>query len=142
MSNGRDLDIAEVLRSAAVEAAARQGVIGDAATIGRRIRAALALAGKASSDVAPELNISTRTLDRTIAGERLPREWELRRLADLLPVPAWFLLGGFEGLPTVDDPTAAALTEIRALDRKIDVEVVPRLDRLAEERRERERSSA
>lgn len=52
--------------------------------IGRRIRAAFVLAGKAPRDVAPELNVSLRTLDRVIAGDRQPREWELRRLAEIL----------------------------------------------------------
>jgi hypothetical protein len=96
----------------------------DTPALGRRIRAALVLAGRTPQDVAPELNISSRTLERTIQGQRMAREWEIDRLAELLAVPDWFLRDGFAGAPPagadaeVERAIGAAVT--RALDQLVD----------------------
>src|SRR5690242_6277271 len=60
---------------------------------GRRVRAAMALAERDVNALAPELNVSTKTFLRTLRGERAPREWETRRLAELLDVSEAFLRG-------------------------------------------------
>lgn len=59
------------------------------------------------------------------------------------------LLLAAAGMLNIENPTlvvegssdAAVLREIRALDRRLDVDVLPRLDRLADERRDRARST-
>jgi hypothetical protein len=88
-----------------------------------RIAAALALADKKPADVAPELNISGRTLERVIAGDRLPREWEVQRLATILEVPLWFLMEGFAGAerPTEDDRLSELERLLAGVDRKLDL---------------------
>jgi hypothetical protein len=97
----------------------------EATQIGRRIRAAFLLSDKAPEDVAPELNVSTRTLERVMAGTRQARDWELRRLSELLEVPEWFLREGLAAQPTPDKIREGELAELRRqledLDRKIDV---------------------
>jgi transcriptional regulator with XRE-family HTH domain len=87
-----------------------------------RIGAALVLADKKPADVAHELNISARTLERVIAGDRLPREWEVQRLATILEVPLWFLMEGFAGAsrPTEDDRLSELERLAGGIDRKLD----------------------
>lgn len=128
MSDGRQTD---PFRTSAAAYGRRVNRPLEPAAVGRRIRAALVLAGRSPLEIAPELNISARTLDRTLSGQRQAREWELQRLAELLEVPYWFLLRGFEGLPL--DSAATQETELRALDAKIDRDVIPRLEDLAME---------
>lgn len=138
MPNSPDLDVfsAEFRRSFAPVSATETG---------RRIRAALALAGVTSPQVAAELNLSSRTLDRVIAGQRQARDWELRRLSELLDVPEWFLREGFAGRPSDEEVAHTHFgelrDEVRALDRKLDVELFDRLSRLEEELRQLTRSA-
>jgi transcriptional regulator with XRE-family HTH domain len=89
---------------------------------GRRVRAALALAGKTPEEVAPELNISARTLGRVIAGERQLREWEVQRLATVLEVPPWFLTHGLAGAdrPSEDDRLSDLERMVTSIDKKLD----------------------
>ncbi len=63
---------------------------------GRRVRAALVLRDRTIADVAPELNVSARTLERVLQGRRQARDWEIARLAELLEVPETFLRSGFD----------------------------------------------
>lgn len=98
----------------------------DSAAVGRHVQAAILLAGRTLDDVAPELNISRRTLARAVAGERQLRDWELKRLAELLPVPEWFLREGFAGEPAGDERSELAELDDR-LARRHD-EIVGRLD--------------
>jgi hypothetical protein len=63
--------------------------------LGRRVRAAMVLSSLTAGDVAPELNISPRTFERLLYGEREVRDWEIRRLAQLTEVPEAFLRDGF-----------------------------------------------
>jgi transcriptional regulator with XRE-family HTH domain len=63
---------------------------------GRNVRAALLLANVPIENAARELNLSRKTLERTIRGEREPRPWETRRLAEVLGVPTWFLVEGLK----------------------------------------------
>jgi transcriptional regulator with XRE-family HTH domain len=64
----------------------------------RNARAALALAGVTVDDAARQLNISRKTLERTLRGERAPRQWESERLSEVLSVPLWFLERGLADL--------------------------------------------
>jgi transcriptional regulator with XRE-family HTH domain len=100
-----------------------------AVTEGQRIKAALVLAGRTAEEVAPELNVSGRTLNRIIAGERQAREWELDRLADVLAIPAWFLRDGLVQPPADSDD------ELRDLQARRHDEVVRRLDGIDEQLR-------
>jgi transcriptional regulator with XRE-family HTH domain len=70
---------------------------------GRNVKAALLLADVPIENAARELNVSRKTLERTIRGEREPRPWETQRLAEVLGVPAQFLV---EGLKTSRQPYA------------------------------------
>lgn len=65
---------------------------------GRNVKAALLLADASIDDAARELNLSRKTLERTMRGERTPRIWETARLAEVLDVPVWFLQDGLAGL--------------------------------------------
>lgn len=87
----------------------------------RRIAAAIVLSGKKTTELAPELNISARTLERVISGERLAREWEVHRLAEILEVPLWFFREGWAGAarPTDDDRLSELERTIDRLDRKL-----------------------
>jgi hypothetical protein len=125
MPNGRILDTLHPIGSPVVKPDVARAV-------GRRVRAALALAERSLEDVAPELNISTRTLGRVLSGERQLRDWELRRLSEILRVPDWFLREGLEGQPTLDD---LADRELRDELRRQHDEVIARLDRLGEQLR-------
>jgi predicted DNA-binding transcriptional regulator AlpA len=60
------------------------------------VRAGLALRGYDADELARELNLSRRTLDRTLKGERQPREWETARVEELLGLPDWFIRYGIE----------------------------------------------
>jgi transcriptional regulator with XRE-family HTH domain len=88
---------------------------------GRRVRAALVLRGCDADDLARELNISRRTLDRMIAGKRAPRDWETARIEELLELPKWFIRDGLErplaqGVESsVAVPILAALKRIETL---------------------------
>jgi transcriptional regulator with XRE-family HTH domain len=62
----------------------------------RNVKAALLLADVSIEGAARELNVSRKTLDRTIRGEREPRPWETHRLAEVLGVPTWFLVDGLK----------------------------------------------
>jgi transcriptional regulator with XRE-family HTH domain len=119
MPNRRYTDNAKARESRAVER------LPEPEEVGRRIRAALVLAGKSAEEVAPELNVSARTLERVVAGKRQARDWELRRLAELLDVPEWFLREGLGGQPTESEIREGELAALRqlveALDRKLDV---------------------
>lgn len=111
----------------------------------RRIDAAIVSAGRRPADVAPELNVSARTLERVIAGTRLPREWEVKRLAEVLEVPMWFLTEGFAGAarPSEDDRLAELARKIDGLDRKLDVmDSADRLTAIEEQLRELARARA
>lgn len=79
---------------------------------GRRVRAALALSGRSIDDVVPELNISRKTLERAMRGERTPREWETRRLAELLDIPEWFLREGLDGHAEAADREAQLAAQL------------------------------
>jgi hypothetical protein len=65
---------------------------------GRHVKAALTLADVPIGVVAQELNMSRKTLERVIRGEREPTTWETRRLAEVLGIPSWFLVEGLDGL--------------------------------------------
>jgi transcriptional regulator with XRE-family HTH domain len=92
---------------------------------GRNVSAALVLAGLRMEDVAPELNISVRTLNRTLHGLRQPRPWEMKRLAEVVGAPESFLRGGLgpDGVaaPAQSD-IAQRLEQIRELRRGLDAE--------------------
>ena len=97
----------------------------NARMVGRRIRAAMSLADRTTEDVAAELDVSVKTLLRTIRGERTARGPELERLAEILDVPVAFLHQGLQGsLGTLVGPAATAdrlrqVTELRrALQRE------------------------
>lgn len=60
------------------------------------MRAALVLRGYDADDLARELNISRRTLERAMNGERAPRDWETERIEQLLELPDWFIPYGIE----------------------------------------------
>lgn len=79
--------------------------------LGRRVRAALVLSGLTAGDVAPELNISPRTFERLLYGERDPRDWEIARIAELTDVPESFLREGFTppDLASAEDEEPALL---------------------------------
>lgn len=72
--------------------------------------------GKKKAEIARELNVSTRTLDRMVSEKRWPSDWELERLGFLLDVPPEFLLSGFGGV-TPSDPPGDAL---EALGRRLE----------------------
>jgi hypothetical protein len=63
------------------------------------VRAAVVLRGYDVDVLAWELNISRRTLERTIRGERAPRPWETARIEELLELPDWFIRDGLERAP-------------------------------------------
>ena len=50
--------------------------------VGRHIRAAMCLTNRTTEDVAAELEVSVKTLLRSIRGERKLGPWELERLAE------------------------------------------------------------
>jgi|GEM_PF-2706440 transcriptional regulator with XRE-family HTH domain len=82
----------------------------------------MALADRSLYEVAVELNVSRKTLERTIRGERDPRPWETRRLAELLDVPEAFLQDGLDpGRATVSGRAAMIqrLEQVRALVREL-----------------------
>jgi hypothetical protein len=77
------------------------------------------LAGLDAKDAAPELNISSRTFERLLYGQREARDWEIKRLAELTAVPEWFLREGLSAanqseLETVEP--ALARLEAVAID--------------------------
>jgi excisionase family DNA binding protein len=80
----------------------RQDPAGDA--WGRRVRAALVLRNYDPDDLARELNISRRTLDRMLVGLRKPKAWETARVEELLELPPWFIS---HGVPRVVEPSVA-----------------------------------
>jgi plasmid maintenance system antidote protein VapI len=99
----------------------RVAYVADAIETGLRIKAALAIRGRTSAEVAPELNISGRTLERIIAGTRTAREWELHRLAEVLDVPPWFIEEGLEGRR--QDPALGDVLDVaKNIERKLDVD--------------------
>jgi hypothetical protein len=53
------------------------------------------LSGLTAGEVAPELNISPRTFERLLYGEREARDWEIGRLAELTHVPESFIREAF-----------------------------------------------
>lgn len=85
---------------------------------GRRLKAALALAGRTVASLAasipPEYRLSVSTLDRLVGGQRPPHDWEIPLFATELGVPEWFLRGGFDAQPPaggVDDQIRTAVRE-------------------------------
>lgn len=72
----------------------RQATRNSAPMWGRNVRAAMVLAGRSLDDVALELKISRKTLERTIRGQRLPRHHETTALAEALDVPESFIENG------------------------------------------------
>jgi hypothetical protein len=81
--------------------------------LGRRLRAAIIVAARNDEiaakkvELARELNVSTRTLDRMVAEKRWPSDWEIGRLAELLDVPEGFLRSGFRPDPAEGDRSVA-----------------------------------
>ena len=91
---------------------------------GRNVRAALVLKGVSVDAAARELNLSRKTLERTLRGERTPRDWETSRLAETIGVPRWFIE---EGLRRFDEDAADAddmLVRARKLARLVEAESV------------------
>jgi transcriptional regulator with XRE-family HTH domain len=84
---------------------------------GRRVRAALVLRGYDIDDLAGELNISRRTFERTIRGERTPRAWETSRIEELLKLPDWFIPHGLERSKPPDVDGIPAAQVLAALER-------------------------
>lgn len=89
-------------------------------TWGRHVRAALLLSGRSPDDLAVELNISRKTLERTIRGERQPKDWETTRAAELLDVPAWFITDGLGGADEDDGGEREELSLLRLIAGKVD----------------------
>ncbi len=86
----------------------------------RRVRAAQELAGCSTLEIARALGISTKSVLRTLRGQRKARAGELRTLAELLGVKESFLLGHGE----LDDArvmtVTAAITLIADLRSRLD----------------------
>ena len=88
---------------------------------GRNVRAALVLRNLDVADLAPQLNISRRTLERTMRGEREPRPWETSRIEELLGLPAWFIREGIDGLVPDDEAFSRLRLTIERLEALLDV---------------------
>jgi hypothetical protein len=103
---------------------------GDAASFGRRLKAAIVLAdttaGELAVEIGPDLQISRGTLERMMQGKRAPRPWEVERLAQALGVPAWFLRDGLQ------HAEAEAVTPDADAPARRHDEVLGRLDQLGE----------
>ena len=71
----------------------------------------MVLADKSAADLVDEvggdLSIGLTTLQRTMAGRRAPRPWEIERLAEALEVPRWFLERGLDGAAPAEPPGEA-----------------------------------
>jgi predicted transcriptional regulator len=111
------------------------------------LKAARERKGLSYETMARTIPVSAKTWERYEKKGRIPRP-NLPRVAEVLDLeieePArQRVTVRLEKTNVGEDERFDRLEQLMiALDRKIDVEVVPRLDRLAEERRERERSSA
>lgn len=96
-------------------------------TFGKRLKAAMSLAGKSLEEVAAELEVSPKTVSRVMHGVREPRRPEVRHLAEVLGVPESFLLDGFgrDGLAALGrGDLSRRLEQIGELRRALDAEEV------------------
>ena len=99
--------------------------------IGRRLAAAIRDAGREQIDLARELNVSEATVSRWISGENRIDIAQLRRAANYLDKPMWWMLG--EEPPDPDSAFAHELHRLSPEDRERAIEIIRALKRTARE---------